>query len=649
VSEAALHFTRRVVIRQALTVAASFLVVGIFAPRLLVLEDDVAAGVLSAGVTIAALAVVTTAVMSLVALRRHRPLLRALAVGDADLGPADLGRFAELPSALTSRFFVTSSLIALVVLVPGVRPDKLDDGRAVSLIILAITIFGGAAIPHYVLTRQATVEVLELSPVDPLHALLDALEMSRTPWRRVTRRLLLAAVAPVALMGAGAVLVTHAHLRTLVEQSRRTTALLIARAALEAAPSPPEHATEADRREAEGRTRRGREAAALKAAELGFSVKMDTASADLREPVLSREPGGELVATAPLDGAVARISFSADLDPATITGSVAVGLLAVVLAGVLGSLFGRTLADDLAQATRSVRLLGTESVIRGGSTQIARPARYALVADLGRAIEELAQRFRVFAAAQERALDARAAAHRMRGLLFASVSHDLKSPLNAVLGFAELVGQGPLTDAQRESLDLIQRRGRELLGLIETILDAARVEAGQLDLAVRPAMVGRLVAEAMRKARELAGDVDAPLEIDIAEDVPAVPADPAYATRALAVIIAHGVRTAAADGSTRPTRVTAMRARDAERVNIDVDYGSREVTRDELEMLFARQATGRGRGLTLGLSLARSVIELHGGAVEVQEQSDGGVLCRVWFPLVAPAKRPQLSSFPTLG
>ena len=647
-SDAALHFTRRVLVRQAITVVASFLVVAIFAPRLLVLEDDVVAGVLSAGATIAALAVVTTAVTSFVALRRHRPLLRALAVGDTDLVPSDLGRLAELPSALTSRFFVTCSLSAFVALVPGVRPDRLDEGRAVSLIILAITIFGGAAIPHYVLTRQATVEVLELSPVDPLHALLEALEMSRTPWRRVTRRLLLAVVAPVALMGAGAVLVTHAHLRTVVEQSRRTTALLIARAALDPAPTPPEHATEAARRQAEGRTRRGREAAALKAAELGFSVKMDTASAELREPVLSREPDGQLVATAPLDGATARISFSADLDPATITGSVAVGLLAVVLAGVLGSLFGRTLADDLAQATRSVRLLGTESVIRG-STQIARPARYALVADLGRAIEELAQRFRVFAAAQERALDARAAAHRMRGLLFASVSHDLKSPLNAVLGFAELVGQEPLTDAQRESLELIERRGRELLGLIETILDAARVEAGQLDLSVRPAMVGRLVAEAMRKARELSGDVDTTLVSEIAEDLPAVPADPAYATRALAVIIAHGVRTAAADGSTRPTRVTAMRARDAERVYIDVVYGSREVTRDELEMLFARQATGRGRGLTLGLSLARSVIELHGGAVVVQEQSDGGALCRVWFPLVAPAKRPQLSSFPTLG
>src|SRR6185437_10325246 len=147
--------------------------------------------------------------------------------------------------------------------------------------------------------------------------------------------------------------------------------------------------------------------------------------------------------------------------------------LAVLLAALLGALFGRVLASDLEQATRSVRLLGTESVLRGG-TQIARPARFSMVGELGRAIEELTARFRVFAEAQEKALDARAAAHRMRSLLFASVSHDLKSPLNAVLGFAELVGQGLLTDAQRESLELIQKRGRELLGLIETILDAAR-------------------------------------------------------------------------------------------------------------------------------------------------------------------------------
>ncbi len=633
---AVLHFARRILARQAVVSVAAFLVVAIFAPRLLVLEDDVASGVFSVGATLAVLALVSTTAMSMVALRRHRTLVHALAAGETDVEPGDLGRLAELPTALSLRFFATSALVSSLVLVPGVRPERLDAGRAVSLFILALTILAGAALPLYVLTRQSTIEVLELSPLEPLTVLLEALDLRKIPARRITLRLLIAVVVPVGLMGAGAVLVTHAHLRTLTEQSRRTTALLIARTALEPTPGPPS----------------GRTAAAAAADALGFAVRFERQSAESPEPAFTRDPDGQLVVTAPLDDGQAILRFATELDPGTISGSAAVGLLAGLLAALLGAFFGRVLASDLEQATRSVRVLGTESVLRGG-TQIARPARFEMVADLGRAIEELTQRFRVFAAAQERALDARAAAHRMRGLLFASVSHDLKSPLNAVLGFAELVGQGQLTEAQRESLDLIQTRGRELLGLIETILDAARVEAGQLELSPRPAQVARLVAEAVRKARELSGDPDAPVVVDVGPGLPAVPADPAYATRALAVIVAHGIRTAAADGSARVTRVRAFTAalpgRSGERVLVDVEYGSREVTRADLELLFARQATGRGRGLTLGLSLARSVIELHGGAVEVEGRPEGGAVCHVWLPLVAPSKRPQLSSFPTLG
>src|SRR5678815_287025 len=106
---------------------------------------------------------------------------------------------------------------------------------------------------------------------------------------------------------------------------------------------------------------------------------------------------------------------------------------------------------------------------RGGRLSV-RPPRFSVIGELESAIERLAERFRVFARAQERAILAREAATRMRGLFFASVSHDLKSPLNAILGFAELVRLEPLTTGQAESLDVIARRGRELLALIETCL-----------------------------------------------------------------------------------------------------------------------------------------------------------------------------------
>src|SRR6185437_313477 len=166
-----------------------------------------------------------------------------LAAGDQDVEPGALGLLAELPAALSVRFFIATSLVSSLVLAPGARPDRLDSGRAVSLFILAMTILAGAALPHYVLLRQAVIEVLERSPLEPLTVLIEALELRRLPARRIMLRLLVAVVAPVALICAGAVLVTQAHLRTLTEQGLRTTATLVARTALDrpsGVPEPPQ-------------------------------------------------------------------------------------------------------------------------------------------------------------------------------------------------------------------------------------------------------------------------------------------------------------------------------------------------------------------------------------------------------------------------
>jgi signal transduction histidine kinase len=634
--DAAGRFTRRILARQSVVGFGSFLFVAIFAPRLLGLEDDVAESVFSVGTTLAVFAFSLTTAGALIALRSRRKAVQALAIGDRSIGPEDLGHLAELPSRLTGRSFLASSFVSALILVPGVRPEKLDDGRTVSLFILTITFLGAASIPLYILTRAATLELFELSPLPPLTVLLETLELKRIPYRRIMHRLLLAVVAPVALMGAGAVLVAHAHLRTLTEQNKKNTAIYLARSALQKSPGG-------------ARAEAGRADAIAAAAEFGFLTRIESINAESPEPTSSREPDGQIAMLIPLDEGQAVVRFSADLSPEDTTGGVAVGLFGLLIAAVLGSVFGRALANDLVQATRSVRLLGTETVLHGTS-RLAPPSRFAVVEDLGRAIEELTQRFQVFAAAQERALEARAAAQRMRGLLFASVSHDLKSPLNAILGFAELVSHEDLTPAQQESLMLITRRGRELLGLIETILDAARVEAEQLTLIARSSEVQRLVSEAIRKARELLGDTDALLTVEIPDGLPNIPADPAHASRALAVIVAHAVRTAAGDPTARVVRVRATYPMPpGDRVCIEIEHGSRDVTRDELERLFARQATGRARGLTLGLSLARSVIELHGGAVEVAGAKDGLPVCRVLLPLRSPGKRPKLSSFPTLG
>ena len=280
----------------------------------------------------------------------------------------------------------------------------------------------------------------------------------------------------------------------------------------------------------------------------------------------------------------------------------------------------------------------------------ATPARFEVVADLENAATDLAERFRVFAMAQERALLAKEAARRTRGLLFASVSHDLKSPLNAILGFADLIGMLELGAEQRNSIEIVQSRGRELLALIETILDASRIEAGHLELKKAPIPVAELVAESIRTARELSVSArNVVTELDAG--LPDLPVDTTHAARALGAVVAHALR-AAREGDDDVVVRASLHA-DGEHVRIDVEHGGAAPpsARERLAML-ALRAGPRGRGMALALSLARRVIELHGGTVEVESEGPGGapVIRTTWAispsakPLVPATTLPPLSA-----
>lgn len=626
-------FDRDVLVRQLLTGVGGHAAIAVLAPTLLVLDHNTTNSVFVLGLQLTALTMLISTLASVWQLRKLRSLFRG-ATNARPIVASEVRRLLGLPSALTFRFFAVSCIVHASGLLPIMRPEKLDQGRAVSLFILSVTILGASSLILYILVRTSTVRVFDVGPAELVTSLLESQELQLIPRRRLLQKFLLAVIAPVALVGVGAVLITHARMREQLERSQVGTAFFVVHLALEGG--------------AESKKKESVDDAVAAAADYGFLVQ--SAEPGRRaEPTVTREIDGELVYTTPIGTEQFKVRFKADLDPTITTEGVVVALLFCLFAAIMGALVGRVLSDDLLLATHRVRLLGTESVLRG-ETQIARPARFGVVANLGRAIEVLAERFRIFAGAQERALEVQEAAQRTRGLLFASVSHDLKSPLNAILGFAELVGQEELTTSQRESLALIQNRGRELLGLIESILDTARVEAGQLTLIPRPLAVAQLATESVRRARDLAPDAHHEVVLEVAEGLPEIPIDPDYAARAFALIIGHAIRTSHADPTAREVRVRATRPTGSEPgVRIDVELGVRSTTPAEVEALFARRATSRGRGLTLGLSLARSIVELHGGYVTVEGTPDGAPVVQCWLPLATPGRRPRLSSKPALG
>jgi signal transduction histidine kinase len=532
----------------------------------------------------------------------------------------ELAQLTREPDRLTLGWALPS-IVAPGLLMTVWPPPLIDLSTGISLSLLAAIIVAAASLPLLVLVRASVVRVLELAPPE---AMRDVVEMSeqRGPMRqRIVRRLLVAVVTPVGFVAVGSALIANAHLRRADERQREETARAVARAAFEQGPGVVAGA--------------GLDDALERAASLGFVGHMNDFAANYR---VERKEGGVATLTAPLDQGSVDVRFSGSTVAVFGVPSVIIALLAVLAAWLAGTRLGRALGDDLHSATLGVRLLGTEAVL-GGSPRLMAPTRFRAVAELERAIERLAGRFSVFAKAQEHAIRARERAARMRGLFFASVSHDLKTPLNAILGFTELVRDTEMvTPGQVESLTLIERRGRELLALIETILDAARVEAGQLTLIPDPIPLPEIVAQAVEIGKNLASDARVDIVSHLESDLGALYVDRIRMARALGTFVGHAARSA-----TRPVlHLRAVRDRDGG-IRIDVEVATDRADIAELELLLdprRKPGLGRHRGLALGLSVARSVVELHGGSVVVRAEHGQGPAFSITLPEY-PVRSPE--------
>ena len=607
---------RRVLAWQAAFALGTAFLVAPLVPRLLLLSGPVQEAVTrvllySVG-TGGAVALVHNALV----LGRHRALFGALISGPNSVKARDLAALAE-DSGRVVTGWVAPPLAGLALTGTLFRPALVDLTTGVSVALLGTVFVAAASLPLSVMIRGTFAQCFEAAPPDVMRSVVESEEKRGNLKRHLPRRLMFAVALPVALVSVGAALVTHAVVRRADQRDREATARLLARAAFDSKPGSLEGA--------------GVEEAVIAAEHAGYVVTLNRRFAPAR---VEHEPEGTVEVSAPLEQGTAQVRVGASDLGVFSPVSMVVSLLSVMLAALFGAGLGRALNHDVATATRGVRLLGTDSVL-GGGTRVMRPVRFRLVEDLGLAIEDLAERFRVFAHAQERAIAARERAARMRGLFFASVSHDLKSPLNAILGFTNLVRDTEdLSPGQIESLDLIANRGLELLALIETILDASRVEARQLTLVRESVRIEDLFEEALGKGRDLGGDEQVEVVAEILDGVPDLSVDRLRLARALATIIGHALRSS--EKAYVRMRAAPSRAGGA---RIDVEVPSTRVPARVLAgMLDPNPDPGERehRGLALGLSLALSVIELHGGTVAVTDRGSKGSVFTVRIP-VGPA------------
>ncbi len=605
------RFIPRILVLQTLTAVVTTLVLIAFAPRLLLLEPNVVDEttpliLLAAGGTIFVAAIIT-----LLATRSAQPLLRALAAGSTVIDPGHVLALYAVPARLVTLDVVGCTVVGALTLLPALRPSTNDLYTQGEIVVLGLTMVSVGALPFYVMARATVARVLEVVPVAACRDAFDLLDAQRANVRRGRRRLFAAVVAPVAFVALGAALLVHAHLRAFDTTSRASDAIEVVRGALD-----PISGSVAGRKEA-----------IEAASERGFAIDLSRAGASLET---TRGEEGQTSINVPLEDGSAVVRFATSRLSPTIGLYLLIAIAATAIAGLLGARIGAAFGHDVALATREVRATGALDVIRG--TRLPRDARFASVAALTAAIDELGNVFREFAAAQERAIEARAATERMRGLFLASMSHDLKAPLNAIQGFAELLTRGPLTEGQRESVTIVEQRGRELLHLIETILDAARAEAGELTIAAEWTRVGDVVMAGVLDARDLVLGLDVQIVGEIQPGMPRVYADSVRATQAITAVILAAVRFA----ESGMVRVRATLPAAGEELRIDVETTGRglgSTERDRIFEAFRHADRARKHGsLGLGPSLARSIIELHGGRVDVETTQEGGTVFHIWLP-----------------
>ena len=266
----------------------------------------------------------------------------------------------------------------------------------------------------------------------------------------------------------------------------------------------------------------------------------------------------------------------------------------------------------------------------------------ALVMTIARQVAQALQRARLYDSERQARQEAQQA-NRTKGEFLAVMSHELRTPLNAIGGYAELIEmgiRGPVTPAQREDLQRIQRSQRHLLSLINEVLNYAKLESGAVTYDLRPAVLSDVVTtvvplvEPQRAARRITLAVELPTAADHPRRH--VLADREKLQQILLNLLSNAVKFTPAGGHVRIDLRDVPDVRD--RVMLRVSDTGVGIPADRLDAIFepfvqvGRTLSQPGEGTGLGLAISRDLARGMGGDITVESTPDVGST----FTLVLP-------------
>ena len=228
-----------------------------------------------------------------------------------------------------------------------------------------------------------------------------------------------------------------------------------------------------------------------------------------------------------------------------------------------------------------------------------------------------------------------------KSVFLANMSHELRTPLNAVIGFSELMLDARDsqfdTPTQKRFLSQIHSSGKHLLGLINDILDLAKVEAGQMELRLQEVPVEPSIAQALALVEPLAAQKRITIHANAAS-AGDVLADAGKLKQMLLNLVSNAIKFTAEGGT---VTITARRLPASVEIAVaDTGIGISEADQAKIFMEFHQVDPGPGRrqqGTGLGLALTRRFALLHGGDVRVSSKPGEGSVFTLRLPLQVAA------------
>jgi signal transduction histidine kinase len=226
---------------------------------------------------------------------------------------------------------------------------------------------------------------------------------------------------------------------------------------------------------------------------------------------------------------------------------------------------------------------------------------------------------------------------------FAETHHELRTPLNAICGMSDAMRQesfGPMPDGKyKEYASNIFEAGQHLLSIIDARLDLTRIEVGAEPLEIEDVSVNSVIEETAEMLGQLAVDANINLEIDIEPDLPIIETDKRKLRQVMVNLVSNAIKYTPENGR---VMLSAKRAKkDGVLVLVVSDTGIGMTAENLHEVMKPyKRGTHDQKGTGLGLPIARKLIELLGGKIDLRSAPGRGTSVRIELPTSIPEQSP---------